>query len=86
MLYLLVTFSRTKVTVVLLWILLGSVYPLNKLETFPTLASVMCQDLALQQGASQLQTSSADLWTFSIDITPPLRIHFPVLNPTELRH
>jgi hypothetical protein len=70
----------------LLWILLVSVYPVSKLETFPPVTSVMSQDLALQQGASRLQTASANLWTFSINITSPLRIHFPLLNPTELRH
>jgi hypothetical protein len=32
-LYFLLTFSRTKLTVVLLWMLLVSVYPLSKLET-----------------------------------------------------
>jgi hypothetical protein len=40
----------------------------------------------LQQGASRLQTASANLWTFSINITSPLRIRFPLFNPTELRH
>jgi hypothetical protein len=83
-LYFLLTFSRTKLTVVVLWILLVSVYPLSKLETFPLLTSVMSQDWALQQGASQLQTST-NLWTFPINITSPLRIHFPLLNHTELR-
>jgi hypothetical protein len=43
-------------------------------------------DLALQQGASRLQTASANLWTFSINITSPLRLHFPLLIPTELQH
>jgi hypothetical protein len=46
----------------------------------------MSQDIELQQVASQLQITSADLWTFSINITSPLRIHFPLLNATELRH
>jgi hypothetical protein len=46
----------------------------------------MSQDLALQQGASQLQTVSADLWTFSTNITSPLMIHFSLLNPTKLHH
>jgi hypothetical protein len=55
MLYLLLMFSRTKLIVGLLWILLVSVYPLSKLGTFPPLTSVMSQDLTLQQGASQLQ-------------------------------
>jgi hypothetical protein len=58
---------RTKLILVLLWILLVSVYPLSKLETSPILMSVMSQDLALQQGASRLQTTSANLWTFSIN-------------------
>jgi hypothetical protein len=47
---------------------------------------VMSHDLALQQDASQLQIASADLWAFSINIISPLRIRFPLLNPTELRH
>jgi hypothetical protein len=44
----------------------------------------MSQDLAFEQGASRLQTS-ANLCTFSIH-TSPLRMHFPLLHPTELRH
>jgi hypothetical protein len=72
---------RTKLTVRLLWILLVSTFPLGKLETFPPLTFVMSQ-----QGASRLQTTYANLWTFSINITSPLSIHFPLLNPTELRH
>jgi hypothetical protein len=47
--------------------------------------SFKSQDLALQQGTSQLQTASTDLWTLLVNITSPLRIHFPLLNPTELR-
>jgi hypothetical protein len=39
----------------------------------------------LQQGASRLQTS-ANPWTFPMNTTSPLRIHFPLLNPTDLRH
>jgi hypothetical protein len=85
-LYLLLTFSRTQLTVVLLWILLVSVYPLSKLECVPPLTSVMSQDLVLQQGASRLQTTSANLWTFSIIIISPSRVHSPMLNPTELRN
>jgi hypothetical protein len=77
----LLTFSRTKLTVVLIWIHLVSVYPLSRLDTFPPLTSEMFQHLVLQQGASRLQTTSADLWTFSINITSPLRIHFLLLNP-----
>jgi hypothetical protein len=52
------------------------------------LTSVMSQDLALQQqGALRLQTSSANLRMFStIHITSPLRICFPLLNPSELQH
>jgi hypothetical protein len=81
-LYFLLTLSRTKLTVVL-WTLLASMYPLSKLGTVPPLTSVMSQDLFLQQGASRLQTN---LWTFSVNIPSPLRIQFPLLNPTELRH
>jgi hypothetical protein len=84
-LYFLLTVSRTKLTVVLLWILLVSVYPLSRLEIFPPLTSVMSQDLALQQGASRLHTS-ADPWTFSTNISSLLRIHFPLLNPTGLHY
>jgi hypothetical protein len=36
--------------------------------------------LSLQQIASRLQTTSADFWTFSVNITSPLSIHFPRLN------
>jgi hypothetical protein len=61
-------------------------YTLSKLEIFPTLLSVMSQDLVLQRGASRLQTTSANLWTFPVNITSPLRIHFPLLNPAKLRH
>jgi hypothetical protein len=56
----------------------------KQIRDFFTLTSEMPQDLALQQGASQLQTTSADLWTFSVNIASPLRIHFHLLNPTEL--
>jgi hypothetical protein len=45
-------------------------YALSKLKTYPLLMSVMSQDWAFQQGASLLQTF-ADLWTFSINISPP---------------
>jgi hypothetical protein len=39
-----------------------------------------------QEGASRLQTSS-NPWTFSINVTSPFRIHFPLPNPTdELYH
>jgi hypothetical protein len=48
--------------------------------------SVMSQDLVLQKCAPRLETTSANLWTFSINITSRLRVHFPSLNPTELRH
>jgi hypothetical protein len=61
-------------------------YPLNKLDTFQHLKSVMSQDLALQQGASQLQTASADLWTFLVNIPFQLMIYLPLFNPTKLHH
>jgi hypothetical protein len=79
----LLMFSRTKLTIVVLWILLVSMYPLSKLGTFPPLTSAMSQDLALRQGAPQMQTASADLWTFSINIPSPWRTQFPLLNLTE---
>jgi hypothetical protein len=85
-LYSLLTFSRTTFSFVLLWIVLVSLYPLRKSETFVPLTSVMSQDLALHQGTSRLQMSSANLWTFAINITFHLRTHFRLLNPTELRH
>jgi hypothetical protein len=58
-------------------------YPLSKLETLPPLTSVMSQDLPLRKGAPRLQT---DLWTFSINITSPLRVYLALLNATELDH
>jgi hypothetical protein len=63
-------FLRTNFSFVLLWILLVSMYPLCKLETCSPLTPAMSQE-----GASRLQTT-ANLWTFSINITSPLRIHF----------
>jgi hypothetical protein len=65
--YFLSTFSRTILTVVLLWILLVPVKPPSKLETSPPVMSVMSEDIDLQQGVSRLQTASADLWIFSIN-------------------
>jgi hypothetical protein len=81
----LLTFSRTKLTVVLLWMLLVSVYPLCKLQTLPPLTSVTPQDSDLQQAASRLQTP-AHLSTCSINVTSPLRAHFTLFSPTALRH
>jgi hypothetical protein len=48
--------------------------------------SVMFEDLALQQGSSPLQTTFANVWTFPLSITSPLRIHLGLLNFTELHH
>jgi hypothetical protein len=59
------------------------VIPTKQIRDFSTLTSVISQELALQQGASRLQTISESLWTFSINISSPLRIQFPLLNPTE---
>jgi hypothetical protein len=47
--------------------------PLSNFEIIPPLTLVMSQDLALQQGASRLQTS-AHLWTFSVTTKSLLRI------------
>jgi hypothetical protein len=57
MFYFLSAFSRTKLTVVLLWILLVSMYTLSKLGTF-ALLSVSFNDFF---HVLQLQTTSADL-------------------------
>jgi hypothetical protein len=46
----------------------------------------MSHDLVLRQDASELQITSANLWTFSINITYPLRMSFPLLDPNELCH
>jgi hypothetical protein len=73
--YFLLRFSTTKMAVILLCILRVFVYPLSKFESFRPLTSVISQGLALQQGASWLQTTSANLWTFSVNISP-LMIHF----------
>jgi hypothetical protein len=61
-------------------------YSLSKLETFLPLTSVMSQDLALQESASQVQATSADLWMFSVNSTSPLMSHFRLLTPTEFHH
>jgi hypothetical protein len=45
----------------------------------------MFQGLALHQGASQLQTASADRLTFLANI-PFQLIHLPLLNLTKLPH
>jgi hypothetical protein len=57
-LYFILTFSRSKLSLVLLWLLLVSIYPWSKLETFPSLKSVMSRDFVLQQAVSRLQTTS----------------------------
>jgi hypothetical protein len=59
-LYLLLKFSSSKLVLIILWILLVSVYPLSKLDSFAPLMSVMAQGLALQQGASRLQAVFAN--------------------------
>jgi hypothetical protein len=53
--------------------------PTKQIREFPTFTSAMPQDLALQQGASRLQTTSAHLWAFSVNITSPSRVHFACL-------
>jgi hypothetical protein len=59
---------------------------LNKSETLQRLKSIMFQDLALQQGASQLQTASADLWTILVNTSFQLMIYLPLFNPTKFHH
>jgi hypothetical protein len=63
----LINVFRTKWTVLLLWTMLVSVYAISKLDTFPPLTTAMSQDSTPQQGASQLQTTSSNLWTFRIN-------------------
>jgi hypothetical protein len=82
----LIHFFKNKIDCCSIMDTVGLLYPLSKLEISQPSKSVMSQDLTLKQGASRLQTISANLWTFSINITSPLRIQFPLLNPTELCH
>jgi hypothetical protein len=61
--------------------------PTKQIRDFSTFnVCNVSKDLALQQGASRLQSTSTNLCTFSVNMTSPLRIHFPLPNPTELRH
>jgi hypothetical protein len=60
--------------------------PTKQIIYFPTFNFSNVLRLALQQEVSRLETEPANLWTFTINITSPLRINFPLLNPTELRH
>jgi hypothetical protein len=55
----------------------------KQIRDFSAFKVIMSQDSALQRGASRLQTASANLWMFSINITSPLRTQIPLLNPTE---
>jgi hypothetical protein len=75
--FILLTFSRTKSTGVLLKTLLVSVCPLSKLGAFPLLMCVMLQVFVLHHGASQLKTADVDFYMFLIDTLFPLRIIFP---------
>jgi ABC-type phosphate/phosphonate transport system permease subunit len=52
--YFFLMFAWTKSSF-LLWLLLASVYPLSKLETFQLLMRVMFHDLVLHQGISRLK-------------------------------
>jgi hypothetical protein len=58
-------------------------YPLKNLGTLPPLTLAMSQDNPLHHGVFLLQTASADLWTFSMNIPSPLRILFILRSPTE---
>jgi hypothetical protein len=60
---------KNKISVVPLWMLFVSVYPLNRWETSSPLTG-----LALQQGAPQPETS-ADLQTFPFPLHHPIELH-----------
>jgi hypothetical protein len=70
--YFLLTFSKTKI----------DCCSIMDIAVLPVLTK-QTRDLSLQQDASRLQTS-ADIWSSSRKATSPLRMHFPLLNPTEL--
>jgi hypothetical protein len=50
--------------------------PVKQIRHFPPLMPVMSQDLARHQGVPQLQTTSADLWTFLLKALSPFSIRF----------
>jgi hypothetical protein len=54
--------------------------PTKKIGYFPPSTSVISQDLALQQGKSQPQTASVDIWMFPINKLSPWGIFFPFFN------
>jgi hypothetical protein len=58
--------------------------PTKQITDFSTLKVSNVSRLSLLRRC--VTTTSANAWTFSINITSPLRIHFPLLNPTELHH
>jgi hypothetical protein len=62
------TLFQNKINFVLLWLLLPSTYALGKSGAFPPSMPAMSQDLVLHHSMLQLQTASAELWTFLINI------------------
>jgi hypothetical protein len=64
----LLKFSRTKLTIVVMDNV-GLLVPTKEIRDFLAFKlSHVTQELALQQGVSWLQTTSANIWTFSINI------------------
>jgi hypothetical protein len=59
------------------------VYPLKNLGALPHLTLVTSQDFPIQHSIFLLQTASADLRTFSMNIPSPLRMLFLLSSPTE---
>jgi hypothetical protein len=54
--------------------------PTKQIKDFSTFKVSMFQDLALQQGTSQLQIASADLWTFLVNTLFQLMIYLLCLT------
>jgi hypothetical protein len=55
-------------------------------RNFPSLTSVMSQDLGLQRATSRLQRTYANHWMFPINIISLLMIQSPLLIYTELHY
>jgi hypothetical protein len=63
----------------------GLSVPTKQIKDFSTCNVSNVSRFSPSTSASRLQTS-ANLWTFLKNVAPPLRTHFPLLNPTELYH
>jgi hypothetical protein len=58
----------------------GLLAPCKQIRDFTTFNVSNVSRLTLQQGASRLQITPANFWTFSINLTSPLRINFSLIN------